>query len=175
MTEAELSELEAKAKVATPGPWWAERSKHVLEESAFAYVQSAAFGIARMSWHDGGDSNASFIAASNPLVALALIAEIRRLREADSVLNCTDEEINARIRMAGGDPEEIGQRGKMLADALLRVRELTDRIAQVSQERTDLALWIGTKKSFGHQPRCALNHMDFPSDCDCVLSALVKP
>lgn len=70
MTDTELSELEAKAKAATPGPWKYEDPIIVRE-------------LSEISWQ-GVDidkrQNMAFIATANPAAILELIAELRQTK-----------------------------------------------------------------------------------------------
>ena len=83
MTDAELDELEAKAKAATPGPWhikrgyclYDERDMHVV--SAWEnYCNSLRLTIDS----DEAMANAMFLQAANPAEILDLIAELRQAR-----------------------------------------------------------------------------------------------
>lgn len=84
MTSKQLDELEAKAKAATPGPWYVVQSKSYDEMWFFSSVEGPEF------YDDNGNDyneilghsvkNAQFVAAVNPSVVLELITEIRELR-----------------------------------------------------------------------------------------------
>lgn len=106
MTDAELSELEAKAKDATPGPWacWSTARKilgidpvdwglvlaNIPEIERPGIIFTANHNLAtdaeeeqaRKDHTDPGQSgrNAAYVAAVNPDVILSLIAELRRAR-----------------------------------------------------------------------------------------------
>ena len=68
MTDAELLELEQKAKAATPGPWDCGGVEVFLGEwnPLIAMCNS--------------EDNAAYIAAANPAAILELIAELRQAR-----------------------------------------------------------------------------------------------
>lgn len=88
MTDTELSDLEAKAKAATPGPWDVES----YDKGATIY----AVGPIGFEYYNIGHgatkqeavrlevslADASFTSAANPATVLALIAEVRRLKSA---------------------------------------------------------------------------------------------
>lgn len=86
-TAFSLSELEATARLAAPGPWrecghdrggckcrmvWSAPADGVVATAAVADVYMDGFT------EEQAQANARFIAAANPAVILRLIAEIRR-------------------------------------------------------------------------------------------------
>lgn len=78
----DLDALERLAMLATPGPWTDETEKgetypHCVTADGY-YIASAHAACPRS---EDGAENAAFIAAANPSVVLALIAEVRALRE----------------------------------------------------------------------------------------------
>jgi hypothetical protein len=75
MHDMNLNELEARAKVATPGPWHVDREKPHTEP----YVCSKTWNISSDPMDDG---DAAYIAAANPETILALIAMVREMGEA---------------------------------------------------------------------------------------------
>lgn len=83
MDEAKLSEIEARASSATPGPWLMEHDvwHPVIRQSQFdgfgPIVCREANGDSGLRWHP----NADFISHAREDVP-ALVAEVRRLREA---------------------------------------------------------------------------------------------
>ena len=79
----DLDRLETLAKAATPGEWNAPGDGDLQYENGVPVVQGA-YG------HDGyfvDDNDAKFVAALRPEVALALIAEVRALREDKALLD----------------------------------------------------------------------------------------
>lgn len=83
MTEDKLAEIEARASSATPGPWLMEHDvwHPVIRQSQFdgfgPIVCREANGDSGLRWHP----NADFISHAREDVP-ALVAEVRRLREA---------------------------------------------------------------------------------------------
>ncbi len=103
MTDAELDDLEAKAKAATPGPYH-EDDGHIhstpRSKEAHAYVmrllndpefkRAETDNQINRPWHGVAcvsqdsknfDADVAYLLAANPATVLALIAEVRRLRE----------------------------------------------------------------------------------------------
>lgn len=84
MTEqVDLDALEALAKAATPGPWFASRPGKRYEEGHHVWSKREpeepdSHDIATYCW---GQEEAEFIAAADPSTVLALIAELRQERE----------------------------------------------------------------------------------------------
>ena len=75
MTDTELSVLEALAKAATPGPWYAYTDGSIVWEKTHEIHTAVC---------DSGEknkNNAAFIAAANPAAFLELIAELRQARK----------------------------------------------------------------------------------------------
>ena len=74
MTDAELLELEKKAKAATPGPWKAvgecvaDSDRYVLANCNTNFSKGQV------------NSNAAYIAAANPAVVLEMITELRQAK-----------------------------------------------------------------------------------------------
>lgn len=78
ITPAQLDEIEAAAKAATPGPWVAEYGggeEVVLPSDALSTLEAVC--VTKL-WHRQAD--AKHIAGLSPDVALALVAEVRKLR-----------------------------------------------------------------------------------------------
>lgn len=76
MTDAELDDLEAKAKAATQGPW---------HRSGDSVIQTAH--VTRDVWFiPKAESDVDYIAAANPATVLALIAEVRQLQDKNAWL-----------------------------------------------------------------------------------------
>lgn len=78
ITPAQLDEIEAAAKAATPGPWVAEYGggeEVVLPSDALSTLEAVC--VTKL-WHRQAD--AKHIAGLSPDVALALVAEVRELR-----------------------------------------------------------------------------------------------
>lgn len=79
-----LDEAECRAKVATPGPWRLGTYNVWADVRIVARTDTAAPGSRREFVRDEDDANADFIAHARTDVP-ALIAEVRRLREALAV------------------------------------------------------------------------------------------
>ena len=84
MTLPDLSTLESLARAATPGPWTAERdgSNHrgkVYERSASGVEMIATVYCGAFDGH--GYATSEYIAAAHPGAVLALIEEVRTLRD----------------------------------------------------------------------------------------------
>ena len=79
MTDNRLAELEALAKAATPGPWFAVRLRvnTCVKAANGDYVMEAGARGRALVRHE---EDADFIAATDPETVLALIAELLRLR-----------------------------------------------------------------------------------------------
>ena len=78
LTPAQLDEIEATAKAATPGPWVAEYGggeEVVLPSDALSTLEAVC--VTKL-FHRQAD--AKHIAGLSPDVALALVAEVRELR-----------------------------------------------------------------------------------------------
>lgn len=73
-----LDEIEAKAKAATTGPW-VGRALENFGFNVVRYVNGDKFNIARVA-KCSDEANARHIARMDPPTALALVAEVRRLR-----------------------------------------------------------------------------------------------
>lgn len=102
-TESELAELEAKARAATPGPWftlgmpWCH-SKHadltIVAGNPDPHQGTVIADLdLDMEWTEGEDDpriqegkDAAFIAQANPAAILSLIAALRASREANRVM-----------------------------------------------------------------------------------------
>jgi hypothetical protein len=85
VTDTELSEYEALAAAATPGPWRAERDH--LGHWRITWPHSQNSSILRKQ-KVFSDEDVAFIAAAREAVP-ALVAEVRRLREALDVASET--------------------------------------------------------------------------------------
>lgn len=74
-----LDELERLAEAATPGPWTAEYDNDVgpNDEGFWEFYSIRAI---RAQFH-GEESDARFVAACDPSTILALVREVRELRE----------------------------------------------------------------------------------------------
>ncbi len=93
----DLDALERLAKAATPGPWVYDGIAFVGKENVpgkgFQMIadNDRETGCLRPRGFGAGlplDANGKFIAAANPQTVLALVAEVRRLREAEVVESC---------------------------------------------------------------------------------------
>jgi hypothetical protein len=73
-----LDELERLAKAATPGPWCDRGFGSIQPESGGSLV---AVTVTKGGCLPDYVENSAFIAAANPAAILALIAEVRALRE----------------------------------------------------------------------------------------------
>lgn len=73
-----IDELERLAKAATPGPWCDRGFGSIQPEIGGSLV---AVTVTKGGCLPGYVENAAFIAAANPAAILALIAEVRALRE----------------------------------------------------------------------------------------------
>jgi hypothetical protein len=92
----DIDKLEALAKAATPGPWEAvnygsydgkDEGWYVDTSADKADIAPDAGGIQPNHWDAGrGRRDMQFIAATNPVVILALIAEVRALRNLESAV-----------------------------------------------------------------------------------------
>jgi hypothetical protein len=71
-----LDALQAAAKAATPGPWSATLKRGKRD----GYIRSPLRTVADVRYRNG-EADAAFIAAANPQTVLAMISELRRLRE----------------------------------------------------------------------------------------------
>lgn len=89
LPDAKLDELEELAGKATQGGWvYEENFGGIAEHWAFVVRQDkeesgSCPAIAEMVGEERTEEDAAFIAAANPAVVLALIAEVRRHRSAD--------------------------------------------------------------------------------------------
>jgi len=76
----DLDKLEGLAKAATKGPWKVVEDTIVISETSLLAHVCDEYG-----WADENhEANAVYIAAANPAVILALIAELRGRRESDN-------------------------------------------------------------------------------------------
>jgi hypothetical protein len=91
LTEQQLDEIETRAAAATPGPW----RDHDTHLGQYGYTATVLSGegndtdlrawlptMSQTPWDETRNvwADAAFIAAVNPAVALALVADVRRLR-----------------------------------------------------------------------------------------------
>lgn len=74
ITDAQLSELEAKAKAATPGPWEADSYDHC---TVWYSERDSGVSVADACTLQDG----CFIAAANPATVLELVKELRNRRD----------------------------------------------------------------------------------------------
>jgi hypothetical protein len=77
----DIDEIEALAKAATPGPWQSSQYDD-LEDSNGHDLLTSSGGVS--CFNRAGD--ADFVAAANPATILALIAEVRALRNLESAV-----------------------------------------------------------------------------------------
>jgi hypothetical protein len=86
-SKPDIPHLEQLAKAATPGPWDVDDEDgraHITTADGCAVAYPAEFANIRTMQRHGRDNSlatAAHIAANSPSTTLALIAEIRRLRE----------------------------------------------------------------------------------------------
>lgn len=74
MTDAELDALDAKAKAATPGPWYAYTDGSIVWEKTHEIHTAVC---------DSGEknkNNAAFIAAANPATIQEMVADLKKAR-----------------------------------------------------------------------------------------------
>ena len=90
----DLSDLEAKARAATAGPWEGPAIGKLTEH--VVYREDAIYGVVAYAQTD---SDAVFIAAANPATALALIAVARAAKDAN--------ETESYGSFYGGDPRDF--------------------------------------------------------------------
>ena len=83
LTEKELDTLKAAAKAATPGPWSDEHNYRL--DRHYVNCRNGTKEICEcQNWVEeniDGDANSAYIAAANPSVIIALIDELRQMRE----------------------------------------------------------------------------------------------
>lgn len=81
MEPIDLDHLEVAAKAATPGPWRVDcpRKNARIKSGDMFVMESYAANAVRL------DADAAFIAAANPETILALIRELRELRQEEEV------------------------------------------------------------------------------------------
>lgn len=82
----DIDRLEMLAKAATPGPWTVEDRDGLLSPTGSALVRGAHGYEGYFSL----DEDAAYCAAANPAAILALIAEVRALREDRARLDWLD-------------------------------------------------------------------------------------
>lgn len=84
MTETELTQFEAIAKAATPGPWqinwWFNANRYPVERRHPVPKQGEPVTPVIISVGSPLQEDTKYIAAMNPSVALQLIAELRQER-----------------------------------------------------------------------------------------------
>lgn len=119
LTPAQLDEIEAAAKAATPGPWVAEYGggeEVVLPSDALSTLEAVC--VTKL-FHRQAD--AKHIAGLSPDVALALVAEVRELR---AKVERVRAEVDAEVQRAQHRP------GESKPDAIRRSmsRAITGRI-----------------------------------------------
>jgi hypothetical protein len=117
----DIDKLEALAKAATPGPWEAvdygsydgkDEGWYVDTSADKADIAPDAGGIQPNHWDAGrGRRDMQFIAATNPVVILALIAEVRALREFHGFFRDRCEGLFAQFGMDAVDAYNDAARG----------------------------------------------------------------
>lgn len=131
MTEqVDLGALEALAKAATPGPWFASRPGKRYEEGHHVWSKREpeepdSHDIAMHCW---GQEEAEFIAAADPSTVLALIAELRQERErADVAEGELDQALAKRISVTLRDVMDARA-------ALSRAEETIEKVLAVPND-----------------------------------------
>lgn len=92
----DIDEIEALAKAATPGPWQSSQYDD-LEDSNGHDLLTSSGGVS--CFNRAGD--ADFVAAANPATILALIAEVRALREDKARLDFYEANLNSDVDREG--------------------------------------------------------------------------
>jgi len=110
ITPALLSDLRQKAEAATPGPW-----KWKNENGSF----SVEGPIRKNRYYDS-----NYIAAANPAVVLALVAEVERLRGTQDELAETLSDVLRHTDLSGWKLGE--QIEKDATDLLKRIKEVSN-------------------------------------------------
>ena len=91
ITPALLSDLRQKAEAATEGPWRVRIQE--VQNSCTGRLRKASWIVRTDGSHlpyndDDGIANNQHIAAANPAVVLALVAEVERLRDRLDAIEC---------------------------------------------------------------------------------------
>lgn len=128
-----FSELKAAAMAATPGPWGINRTGNTIVSNQSHPVATVSDAFHRQLAGGGVGKDAEFIAAANPAVILALLAELEdeRASREQWQQNCTRaaeriaelEEQSERLK------KELHNEGAANAHAYERIRELEKRLA----------------------------------------------
>lgn len=79
MPPVDIAELERLARAATPGPWWHGKYYDRVTRTADG---DGSDSIAHVYGGRGQNDNAAYIAAASPATILALVEEVREMREA---------------------------------------------------------------------------------------------
>lgn len=143
MTDEQLSEIEARANAATPGPWAAGVDHHYFghayintptdcyEIDDTARMNASAYDDERRH-HNQLDADAVFMAHAREDVP-ALVAEVRRLRTrlltVDTVAcnrGCEIERLRADIERIGRERDDMERACKQQAEELAQFRRMED-------------------------------------------------
>lgn len=134
-----LADLKKKAEKATPGPWdicAATAAKNSFKSILIHGNEQIAIvktprGLNRHgSTKDIRERDATYIAAANPQVVLALVEEIEDLRsrqKAQGVACCECQEVEAELKQ---EIENLRQERKIHRDSLKRLEKETDWLAE---------------------------------------------
>lgn len=91
MMDNKLSELKEAAMAATPGPWGINRTGNTIVSNQSHPVATVSDAFHRQLAGGGVGKDAEFIAAANPAVVLALLAELERYKQYAKERNAENE------------------------------------------------------------------------------------
>jgi hypothetical protein len=133
ITDELLAEIEAMARLATPGPW-VSRAKHDSPSFQGYYVSNYGVDMyAALGTSNQDEIDASFIAYANPATVLAMTTELRRLRAENEALR-GDKELLDWL----ADPEnEVGNVQLPTKCVMDNLGSLRDAIRQAMQSNTE--------------------------------------
>jgi hypothetical protein len=150
-----LDDIEAKARAATPGPWEAGacdiKEKHPevyikVPDRSHAAVFHDASPTKEQPWHEWTHNDhteqaakdVAYMAALSPDVALAMVAEIRRLREA-----LDEREIDMHARIRAGYDKTVADLWRAENDDLAAENErLRACLVDLEEERSGLPVHL---------------------------------
>jgi hypothetical protein len=135
VTDDALDDLERKAKAATPGPWTREKPPSNEDGWATGVVVAGTPGRQTVYANPPGGSfpsaDCDFISAANPAVVLALVAELRRLRELEQAVESTTAEFggwrHAEADLIVHQEEAVAHDHNRMLDALQGLRRAGGR------------------------------------------------
>jgi len=137
-----LSELKAAAMAATPGPWDAELNEvWVMRDGTADFMLTDIFGDNELS-AEQDRANAAFIAAANPAVILALLAELEAKDKHIAELEATEIKPEGLALMS----EAIGAHGYIVGClvqgrpdlALEESRKWADAFSQAAEQLSNV-------------------------------------